>query len=139
MCVSLCVCCRRKRAYENLILCIKSKVRCVKSKESVCSLPLRAHGGRAAAIAVPLFLLSHDSTRCSSWFCCCCLDKAKGGSEQITFPFPHLCVCVRQSECVCVCLCTCMCVYVRIYVHMCVFGLGGGALSPLLGSSPSKH
>lgn len=54
--------------------------------------------------AVRLFLLFHDSTLCSSWFCCCCFNKAKGGSEQITFPFPH--------SCVCVCLCTYVCFWV---------------------------
>lgn len=95
---------RRKRNYKS-ILCINFKV---------------PSGHQPAGSGIGLFHLFHDSTLCSSWFQCCCLNKAKGGSEQIAFPFPHFYVC----------LCAC---------NMCVLMLGGGTLSLLLGSSLSKH
>lgn len=60
-------------------------------------------------------------TQCSSWFCCCCLYKAKGGSEHITFPFPHLCLCALM------------------YVHMCVFGLGGGRTESFVREFPPPN
>lgn len=69
---------RRKRNYKS-ILCINFKV---------------PSGHQPTGSGNGLFHLFHDSTLCSSWFQCCCLNKAKGGSEQIAFPFPHFYVCL---------------------------------------------